>query len=141
MWCIKFICVGGVFGFFERDCDDFIFIENLNNNEDLLKKDGSSKKIPKGKLDVVSDDILKNIEELNPYLTKAWEQYQDDEGWVNIAAVGNFLKRVKPDFDPRSYGYQKVPQIVERLNNYFEMKKFAGKGTVSIIAYRPLGGK
>lgn len=74
-------------------------------------------------------------------MTKAWEQYQDDEGWVNIAAVGNFLKRVKPDFDPRSYGYQKVPQIVERLNNYFEMKKFAGKGTVSIIAYRPLGGK
>ena len=126
---------------FRNACDDFIFIENLNNNEDLLKKDGSSKKIPKGKLDVVSDDILKNIEELNPYLTKAWEQYQDDEGWVNIAAVGNFLKRVKPDFDPRSYGYQKVPQIVERLNNYFEMKKFAGKGTVSIIAYRPLGGK
>ena len=80
---------------------------------------------------------VKQTEELIPSLIKAWEQYQDEEGWVNIATVGHFLKRIKPDFDPRSYGYQKVPQIVETLNNNFEMRKVKGKGVVPILAYRP----
>lgn len=40
-------------------------------------------------------------------MLKAWELYQNDDGWVNVSPVGNFLKRAKPDFDPRIYGAAK----------------------------------
>lgn len=121
---------------FRNACDDFIFIENLNNEEmELSDLTVSQKSKEKSSLQEVN--TVMQIEELIPSLIKAWEQYQDDEGWVNIAAVGNFLKRIKPDFDPRSYGYQKVPQIVEKLNNNFDMKKSKGKGGVYIVAYKP----
>jgi len=68
---------------------------------------------------------------------KAWKQYQDDEGWANVAPAGSFLKRSKPDFDPRSYGATKLPEIIASLSDLFEMKKYKGKGKVNIVAYRP----
>ncbi len=75
--------------------------------------------------------------ELVPVLTKAWEQYQDEDGWANVAPAGSFVKRAAPDFDPRTYGAAKLPDIIRRLSGDFEMTKFKGKGTVNIVAYRP----
>ena len=69
-------------------------------------------------------------------LTKAWEQYQDDEGWENVASTGSFVKRAMPDFDPRSYGATKLPEIIPSLDE-FEMTKYKGKGGVNIVAYKP----
>ena len=31
----------------------------------------------------------------------------DDAGWVNLGAFGNYLTKIKPDFDPRLYGFKK----------------------------------
>ena len=41
-----------------------------------------------------------------------------------------------PDFDPRTYGVAKLPDVISSLNNVFEMKKSKGKGTVTIVAYK-----
>ena len=111
---------------FRNACDDFIYTENLsdeikesNEREDSLIADKN------------------NPKDLVPILTKAWEQYQDDDGWANIAPVGSYVKRAVPDFDPRSYGATKIPEIIKVLSDAFEMTKYKGKGTVNIIAYRP----
>ena len=69
-------------------------------------------------------------------MLKAWELYQNDDGWVNVSPVGNFLKRAKPDFDPRTYGAAKVTDIVSSLPTVFEMTRQKGKGTTQIILYR-----
>jgi len=78
-----------------------------------------------------------NLDEVVPLLHKAWKQFQDDDGWVNIGAAGSFLKRAQPDFDPRSYGVTKMTQVVQMLNSVFEMKKQKGKGTTQVVLYRP----
>ena len=116
---------------FRNACDDFIFTENLN--KDLLIQTAT---VSKNTLTPVTHNYS-NISELIPVLNKAWEQYQDDEGWANIAAVGSFVKRSQPDFDPRTYGAKKLPEIIESLKEVFEMTKYKGKGTVNIIAYKP----
>jgi len=46
------------------------------------------------------------------------------------------LKRLKPDFDPRTYGATKIPELIAKID-IFEMTKFKGKGIVNIVAYRP----
>jgi uncharacterized protein (TIGR00288 family) len=109
---------------FRNACDDFILTENL---------DSESIKDETQKLSPTNVDIS----DLIPVLKKAWEQYQDDDGWANVAPVGGFVKRAKPDFDPRSYGVTKLPEIITQLSNTFEMKKYKGKGTVYIVAYKP----
>jgi uncharacterized protein (TIGR00288 family) len=116
---------------FRNACDDFIFTENL----------GMENSIPTPNVHQTekqnADKENSVVRELIPVLKKAWEQFQDDDGWANIAAAGSFVKRSKPDFDPRSYGATKLPEIIAILNNDFEMKKYKGKGTVNIVAYRP----
>ncbi|MBU4318400.1 MAG: NYN domain-containing protein [Proteobacteria bacterium] len=111
---------------FRNACDDFIYTENLG-------LEAASTKVP-----IHSSNNESNIAvELIPVLTKAWEQYQDDEGWANVASAGSFLKRATPDFDPRTYGATKLTEIIKQLRSSFEMKKYKGKGTVNIVAYKP----
>jgi uncharacterized LabA/DUF88 family protein len=116
---------------FRNACDDFIFTENLGS--DIIKKETSEPTSESSPINGKS-----NISDLIPILTKAWNQYQDDEGWANIAATGSFVKRSSPDFDPRSYGATKLPEIIANLSGDFEMKKYKGKGSVFIVAYRPI---
>ena len=111
---------------FRNACDDFVYTENLDN-ADKTEKDTKAEPLQdKG-----------NINEVVPLLHKAWKQFQDDDGWVNIGAAGSFLKRAQPDFDPRSYGVTKTTQVVQMLNSVFEMKKQKGKGTTQVVLYRP----
>lgn len=111
---------------FRNACDDFIFTENLNS-ESI-----STTTVPQP----LPSEVIK-ASELVPLLKKAWEQYQDDDGWANVAAAGSLVKRSKPDFDPRSYGVTKLPEIIQSLSKEFEMKKYKGKGTVNVVAFKP----
>ncbi|WP_370256985.1 NYN domain-containing protein [Marinobacter nauticus] len=111
---------------FRNACDDFIFTENLGSGETARASQESK-----------NDDAVEAASELVPVLRKAWEQYQDDNGWANVASAGSFVKRSKPDFDPRTYGVTKLPEVIALLNHEFEMTKYKGKGIVNIVAYRP----
>ena len=71
-------------------------------------------------------------------LKKASDNYQDDDGFVNISSAGTFIKRAKPDFDVRTYGCVKLPQLPEKFPEKYEMKRYHGKGTVTIVAYKCL---
>lgn len=111
---------------FRNACDDFIYTENLGVEMAAANTTATTQ-------------TLGNVEELVGVLRQAWDRYQDDDGWANVAAAGSFVKRAMPDFDPRSYQALKLPDIIARLPKYFEMHKYPGKGTVHIVAYRPVG--
>jgi len=113
---------------FRNACDDFIYTENLaelpidDSNESELSQEA---------------DAPGAMDELFLLLNKAWKQYQDEDGWANLSSAGSFIKRSKPDFDPRTYGATKLPEIVGNISETYDMKKYKGKGTVKIWAYRP----
>ncbi len=113
---------------FRNACDDFILTENLGVDVEHTKE------IHKTENDNEMEISLKEVISL---LEKAYEKYEDETGWVNVSSAGTFIKRVKPDFDVRTYGELKLPNLIKRLNHNFEMKKYKGKGTVNIIAFRP----
>ncbi|WP_428242672.1 NYN domain-containing protein [Gynuella sp.] len=115
---------------FRNACDDFIFTENLETENSTP----TPEKPPKSGT-TVSPKTTPN-HELLPLLKKAWELYQDDDGWANVSPAGSMIKRSKPDFDPRTYGASKLTDIIIGLKNIFEVKKSKGKGTTNIILYR-----
>ena len=106
---------------FRNSCDEFIFLENLGRANELKLS------IPKA-----GDDV----EKIHNLLKIASDKYQDDEGFVNVSSAGQFIKRVRPDFDVRTFGYLKLPKLIEAFPDRYEIKKYQGKGTVLIIAYR-----
>ncbi len=112
---------------FKNACDDFIYTENLVEDE-----------IREVQTEVEENKYYDNsYKELIQLLNAGWKQYQNEEGWANVAAVGSFVKRSKPDFDPRSYGAAKLTEIIAKFDENFEIKKLPGKGCTNIIAYKP----
>lgn len=127
-----------VFGFgehktpisFRNACDDFIFTENLKFNNDLVEEEFEEKSTKESKED--------SLKELAKILHVGFEKTQDDEGWASVSAAGQYIKRQYPDFDPRTYGSSKITSLLGKLKEHFEMKRYPGKGTTTIVDYRPI---
>lgn len=49
-------------------------------------------------------------------------QTSDDDGWVNLAGIGLGIKKRKPDFDHRLYGFQKLINVFQKIDD-FDVKK------------------
>ena len=141
---------------FRNACDEFVFLENLDK--------GTREKSPKGKNtaketgkekgtvseevvgetaeetgDESNEDSMDGFEEIHNLLKVASDKYQDDDGYVNVSSAGTFIRREKPDFDSRTYGFLKLPQLIEAFPEKYEIKRYPGKGTVTIIAYKCIG--
>ncbi len=125
---------------FRKSCDEFVFLENLDKDTEAkpqtAKSSKSGKRKGKNTSSTESEDPLDDFKEIHNLLKIASDKYQDDDGYVNVSSAGTFIKRAKPDFDSRTYGYAKLPQLLEAFPDKYEMKKYSGKGTVTIIAYR-----
>ena len=111
---------------FRNACDDFIFTENLNNDSGD-EKTNQPLQIAKPK----------KVTELVPLLTKAWSQFREEDGWANLSFVGTYIKRSRPDFDPRTYGCTKLSDIIRKLEKYFNHKMISVNGSkASIMVYQ-----
>ena len=138
---------------FRNSCDDFIYLENLNNetdetdkepeeekgdeegtNESSEKKSGPAPRVEDAAKGGIQKPAQKNGEErlrqpgknamkkVHALLRLAWDKYQDAEGYVNIGAAGSYIKRARPDFDVRSYGFHKLPQLIEAFPDRYIFK-------------------
>jgi NYN domain/OST-HTH/LOTUS domain len=45
-------------------------------------------------------------------IRRAIEEASDDSGWATLGAVGNYLTKVQPDFDPRLHGHRKLSDLL-----------------------------
>ena len=79
-----------------------------------------------------------NIGEIHNQQHIASEKYQDADGFVNVSSSGLYIKRVKPDFNVRAYGYSKLPELLAAFPNKYQIKRYEGKGGATIIAYKCL---
>ncbi|MBQ3077096.1 MAG: NYN domain-containing protein [Clostridia bacterium] len=117
---------------FRNSCDEFVFLENLtagNGEVQVADATVSSQGSSKGR---------RGMDALHKLIYTAWESYQDDDGYAYVSAAGDFLRRAKPDFDVRSYGYSKLSTMLEAYPERYAMKRIPGKGT-TIIVYRCRG--
>ncbi len=53
---------------------------------------------------------LPNLQSL---LTRGVNNASDDEGWVSLPALGSYLRTTYPAFDPRSYGFARLLDLVQ----------------------------
>src|SRR5215217_5534617 len=111
-----------VFGFgeqktpesFRQACRRFIYTENLLQETRALEPD--SEKSPKP---------LWPASAVAPLLRKALAQMDSEDGWVRLSALGQRLANMTSDFDPRTYGYRKLSDLV-RETDAFEVSQPEG---------------
>ena len=112
-----------VFGFgeqktpesFRQACRRFIYTENLlpvaaANGTDAVQVTAS----------------LQPPTAATPIIRKVIAQMESEDGWVPLGAVGNQLANLASDFDPRTYGFRKLSDLV-RKTNAFDLEYAEGR--------------
>lgn len=56
-------------------------------------------------------------------LRQAIDQGSDDTGWANLAGVGHYVNKVRPDFDPRLYGCKKLSDLFRTDTRHFQVEE------------------
>lgn len=69
-------------------------------------------------------------------LVQAIEEATDDEGWAHLGAVGSYLSKIRPDFDPRLYGHKKLSDLLKAHPALFESKERETAGGSKAIHVR-----
>lgn len=115
---------------FRNSCDTFIILENVGSDKDDEPAEvNEAKEKP---AECVPDEMAaSDIKVIHKLLRIASEQYADDGGFTGLGVAGQYIRRVKPDFDVRSYGFKKLVQFIEAFPKRYKIKK---KST--IIYYR-----
>jgi uncharacterized LabA/DUF88 family protein len=57
------------------------------------------------------------------FILNALEKTCDDTGWANLANLGNYLTKLKPDFDVRLYGFKSLGAMVKAHKDIFEIQE------------------
>jgi uncharacterized protein (TIGR00288 family) len=63
-----------------------------------------------------------NIDLIHNHLKRAWEQFQDADGYALLSQAGGYLKRVKPDFDTKTYGYKRLLDLLKDHPQKYKLK-------------------
>ena len=128
---------------FRKSCDEFIYLENLKSPASVAApvkqaapiKASKNKRTKKQKAEEEAVASAENIEENHALLRTAWEKYSDDAGYAYVSDAGQYLKRAKPDFDTRTYGYSKLSTLISAFPQRYKMKQEVGKAAGAILSY------
>jgi len=121
-----------VFGFgeqktpesFRQACRRFIYTENLLPGASADSSEAGDER-PSGSLQPPGNAV--------PLIRRVLAEMESADGWVHLGAVGTQLVNRYPDFDPRSYGFRKLSDLVRKTGAY-EVKQ--GQGTSLVM--RPI---
>jgi hypothetical protein len=98
-------------------CDKFVFTEILrpekppevasSNDKPRTRTTRQSKSKPA---------VSKEIHPLQAMFTSAIDAVARESGWAELSAVGSYIAKNDPSFDPRNYGHSRLSQMVKKLD-------------------------
>ena len=104
---------------FRQACRRFIYTENLLPGTPVPEEPQREDQRPKS--------IVRSPSVAVPLIRRAVSQLEDDDGWVPLGGVGQRLATLASDFDPRTFGYAKLSDLVEKTGA-FEVRRTTGGG-------------
>jgi len=102
---------------FREACSRFIDVDNLPGSTAETKQKAGTPDSPK------TEPATRAV----PFIRKAMKQAWAKQEWVDLAVIGERLKQLAPDFDPRTYGCSNLVAVVENAANFL-VERPAGRG-------------
>jgi uncharacterized LabA/DUF88 family protein len=113
---------------FINACNVFIYTENLVSLETHPRERRIQKK--PGERDV--EETPKKFDPV-PLLRGAFDMAVQEDGWANLGTIGFYLRQVDPGFDPRTYGFKQLSQLIKSYPNLFEIKFQEESGQTTVF--------
>lgn len=110
---------------FVKACNIFTYTENLELDEEefeieTIAESQSSKDSNKNNKKPAN---LKGKNKPNPIpLLKEAFNMAGDADWVHLGLFGNYISQLDPGFDPRTYGFRQLSQLLKANRNHFELR-------------------
>ena len=137
---------------FRNACDEFNYVEDLDagelepapaKKEQGKKNAGRQEKASaakgrtekKAQPEDAPESHALTLGELEELLRIAEEKYADDTGFVNVAAAGTYIRRVRSDYSIKAFGYSKLSEYIRDNPKKYEVEEREGKGT-KLLMYR-----
>lgn len=103
-----------VFGFgeqktpesFRQACRRFVYTENLLAAPATTQEAASR------------SASLQPLDAATPIIKKVITQMESEDGWVTLGEVGRQLANLASDFDPRTFGFRKLSDLVRKTNSF-----------------------
>lgn len=111
---------------FVNACNIFIFTENLTDDIDERKITAAEKSGENG------------TQRPNPVplLKEAFVMSADEDGWAHLGVMGSSLRQLDPSFDPRTFGYGQLLQLIQAHKDLFTVRKEEDKGRSAVYVKR-----
>jgi hypothetical protein len=118
---------------FVNACDVFVFTENLQKeNQPQPAKKPKEHGRKQEKTEKYEEPEQPSSEPLE-LLKQAFDLAAQDDGWAFLGMMGTHLRQLDPSFDPRTYGYKQLSQMIRAYTSVFEQKMGQkGDGTFNV---------
>jgi Fe-S-cluster formation regulator IscX/YfhJ len=110
---------------FRQACRRFVYTENLLPGA-ANSQDAASTSKP-----------LQPPTAATPIIKRVIAQMESEDGWVTLGEVGKQLANLASDFDPRTFGFRKLSDLVRKTNS-FDIEHPKG-GSMRIRTKSPAG--
>lgn len=107
---------------FVNACDIFIYTENI-----VPKEPKTPVKTTHGKKKEKSKESI-----LIALLKEAFEMVVQEDGWTHLGSLGKALLQLDPGFDPRTYGFRQLSQLIEAFPEQCQLKRLDDVGPSSV---------
>ncbi|MDT4882156.1 OST-HTH/LOTUS domain protein [compost metagenome] len=56
------------------------------------------------------------------FIAKLIDDLSDEDGWIQLGALGQNISKLRPAFDARLYGFRKLSDLVKGQSKRFEIQ-------------------
>lgn len=118
---------------FVNACDVFVFTENLQKENQPQPPKKPKEQARKSEKAEKVEEVEQPPSEALSLLKQAFDLAVQDDGWAFLGMMGTHLRQLDPSFDPRTYGYKQLSQLIRAYTNVFEQKMGQkGDGTFNV---------
>lgn len=104
---------------FVKACKRFIYVENLISEPTKTTPKSTAPK------EDSQDGAPTHLEDPSKLVKRAMDAINQDDEWIPLGQIGQYLSTAAPDFDTRSYGKRKLSELIATLKT-LETKRGEG---------------
>lgn len=114
---------------FINACNVFIYTENLVPPEPPSRERRLTRKVAGGE----REERPRKYDPV-PLLRGAFDMAVQEDGWANLGTIGGYLRQLDPGFDPRTFGFKQLSQLIKSYKDLFELRfqSESGQTTVNV---------
>lgn len=117
---------------FVRACDKFIYIENLPPPP-AIETHRQAESATLRPVSAGQDYIPEQVKSL---LLEAVDAISDEDGWAGLAPVGSLVTKRYPNFDHRTYRFNKLNELIIATKMFEVERRIPGEGKPAVVYLR-----